>query len=469
MEKDTQIKNQAPAAVPKKRKKASTGTVVFYSLYTALVICVLVLFFCAMGPLESWLTQYEDSQPQYAAEEIYTALFADPDWDLLYDLAGVENTIYEGKEEFISYMEEKTGASTLTYQETSAGLSGGKKYIVKLGDEKIATFSMSAVANGEFNAWQLSTVEVFFTRTVGTAIVTMPEYTVYVNGIALDDSFTTCTVSTTAEDYLPDGLHGYRMIRQEISGLLVEPQITVVDDSGKTVTVSYDAENGFYYTEIATTPELTQEFYDIALAAAQANAEYAIRAISAGTLRQYFDPNSQVYEDISSTPVFLQSYQGYSFDDEITQVTDFYQYSSSFFSARVVLKMNITRKNDTTKTYEMDTTYFFTKNSAGNWLVTDMTNVHIQELITQVRLTYIQDGEILLSEMVDADASSLVLPEITTDAGYTFMGWAKQETDTNGSITYTIVLEPDEDGMAYLPDGLVLEPMTLYPVFEVAK
>lgn len=461
------MENQTQITQPKRkrRKRISRGTIAFYSIYIVVVASVLILFHVAMGPLESWLTRYENSQPEYTAEEIYATLFADPDWDLIYDLAGVENTTYEGKDEFIAYMEEKVGSTALTYQETSAGLSGGKKYIVKLGSEKLATFSMSSEADGGFDVWQLSAVEVFFTRTEDAAIVTMPEYTVCVNGVALDDSFTTYSVSTVAEAYLPEGLHGYRAIRQEISGLLVEPEITVLDENGVPVEVTYDAENDLYCTVILTTPEMTEEYHDIALAAAKANAEYAIRAISAGTLRQYFDPNSQVYTDISTTAVFLQSYQSYSFDESVTQVTDFYQYSNDFFSARVTLKMDIVRSNGTIKVYDMDTTYFFTRNTAGSWMVTDITNVHIQEEVTSVRLTFVQDDQTLMSEMVEADVSYLTLPEITAPEGQTLLGWAKQEVDEDGNIIYTIVL-PAEHGVAYFPEGHILEPMTLYPVFD---
>lgn len=460
---------QTPNPAPKAKRKISMGTIVFYSLYVAAVACVLILFHLAMDPLENWLSKYEASQPDHTRDQIFAALFEDPDWDLIYDLAGVTNTTYEGKDEFIAYMENKVGDKTLTCQETSAGLTGGKKYIIKLDSEKIATFTMSSSKDGGFDAWKLAQVEVFFTRNEEITVVTMPEYTVYVNDVALDDSFTTKTVSTIAEDYMPNGLHGYRMKQQQIGGFLVEPVVTVYDENGNKVDVTYDAENDVYTTEISNTIELTQEFYDIALAAAQANAKYAIRAISAGDLRQYFDPNCQVYLDISTTPVFLQSYRGYTFDETVTRVTDFYLYSEDFFSARVVLKMDITRKDQTIKTYEMDTTYFFTKNSVGNWLVTDMTNVHIQELVTAVRLSYVQDGQLIFTEMVESDIDYIYLPTIEIPNGKVLLGWAVQDVDADGNINYNIVFEATEDGVIRLKDDMTLQPMTLYPVFEAVQ
>jgi hypothetical protein len=463
--------NEQTVAAPSKKtkQKMSKGSVIFYAIYVAIIVCVVAGLLIAMGPLEDWLTRYEESQPEHARDEIFATLFADPDWDLIYDLAGVQDTQYEGKEEFVAYMENKVAGKTLTCQETSAGLSGGKKYFVKLDSEKIAAFTITSAKDSAFDVWQLSQVEVFFTREESVSVITMPGYTVYINGLPLDDSFTTMTVCTIAEDYMPNGEHGYRYIRQEASGFLLTPEIVVKDENGTAVEVTYDASNGVYTTYLANTAPMTEQFASIALAAAQANAKYAIRAISAGKLREHFDPNCQVYQDISSTPVFLQSYKSYSFDDTVTQVTDFYQYSDSFFSARVVLKMDIVRKDGTTKTYEMDTTYFFTKNSAGNWLVTDMTNVHVQELVTAVRLRYIHNEEVILSEMVESDIDFIYLPSIEVPAGQTLVGWAVQETDEEGNITYNIVLEANDTGVIRLPDDQILEPMTLYPVFEAAK
>lgn len=452
----------------KRRKRR--GTLIFYSFYLLFVLGILALLCCAMKPLEEWLVRFEAAQPEQASEEVFDTLFADPDWDLLYDISGTEDTEFEGKEAYIAYMAETVGTSKLTFRETSAGLSGDKKYIVLHGDEKIASFTLvSANDEDEFTTWQLSTVEVFFTRSEEVTVTVLPEQTVYINGVALDDSYIIKTVSTVAEDYLPEGTHGYSIQQLHIDGLLVQPQVTVQDADGNAVTL-LGGENGEYSVEIPVPAEMGEEEYQLALDAAQANALYAIRAISAWELRSHFDPNSQVYEDISSTPVFLQSYSSYSFDDSVTAVSDFCRYSDTMFSARVTLKLDVKRNNGTIKSYEMDTTYFFTRNAAGDYLASNMTNVDTQELVTNVRISFKDEtGKILSSEMVRTDAESLTLPEITVPQGYVLLGWAKQETDENGQVTMTIVLEPAEDGTAYLSDDQTLEPMTLYPVTQAAQ
>ena len=67
------------------------------------------------------------------------------------------------------------------------------------------------------------------------------------------------------------------------------------------------------------------------LDAAKANALYAIRAITAGELRKHFDPDTQIYKDICNTPTFIQSYSSYQFDESVSSVTDFYQFTKDSF------------------------------------------------------------------------------------------------------------------------------------------
>ena len=114
----------------------------------------------------------------------------------------------------------------------------------------------------------------------------------------------------------------------------------------------------------------------------------------------------------------------------------------------------------------MNTTFFFTKNEAGIYLVTDLTNVAMQEIKQEVRLTFCDGDSVISSQLVDASASTLELPSVTAPQGQQLKGWAVRDNDGQGKITMTIVLTPDENGLAQLDSQKPLEPMTLYPVFE---
>lgn len=162
----------------------------------------------------------------------------------------------------------------------------------------------------------------------------------------------------------------------------------------------------------------------------------------------------------------MQKYTGHRFDETATSVTDYYRYSDDLFSARVCLNLKVTRTNGTVKTYEANTTYFFSKQSDGSYKVTDMTNIPIQEQIRQVRVSFIADGETLSSAFIDTNAKSITLPEITIPEGQQLRGWAKDDVDENGKHIRVIVFTPTETGVVTLAEDTQLESMTLYPVFE---
>ena len=214
-------------------------------------------------------------------------------------------------------------------------------------------------------------------------------------------------------------------------------------------------------------PEITEEEKELAIGAAKADAQYSIRAISQASLRKYFDSKAQVYTDIITTHPFLQSYKGYTFVEDKTEIVSFYRYSDELFSVNVKLQMNVTRSNSTIKEIPVDKTYFFTLQSSGKYLVTKYTNEHLDETIEQVRLTYMNGEEQIDSQLVDSDAHSLTLPKVTAPEGKVFKGWAKRDTDEKGKVTMTIVFEPTEDGTVQV--GQTLEPMTLYAVFDVQQ
>ena len=123
-----------PEAPAKKQKKGPRlGSVIFYTLYFMFILVFALGTYIGLRIVRDWLTDYEAAQPGYKAEQVFQQLFTDPDWGALYVSAGAKDSAYEGKEEFVTYMEEKIGDTPLTYMETAAGLSGNKKFVKLIG------------------------------------------------------------------------------------------------------------------------------------------------------------------------------------------------------------------------------------------------------------------------------------------------------------------------------------------------
>ena len=128
--------------------------------------------------------------------------------------------------------------------------------------------------------------------------------------------------------------------------------------------------------------------------------------------------------------------------------------------------MNVTRADGSVKKFEVDNTFFVEKKSNGAWKIIDMTNVDVQQEKVQVRLTYMQDGNVLSSEMVDATAGSVTTPAVTVPEGKVLSGWFREVTGEDGKTTMVLVFAPDETGKVNLPSGYELEPMVLHALFD---
>lgn len=449
------------------KKGPRTGSVVFYTLYFLFLFVGLGGLFFLNNWLSGWLADYEAAQPTTKCEEIFSALFDDPDWGNIYEMAAVEDSLFEGKDQFVNYMEERIGGAELTYQETSAGLSGDKKYYVKLDDEKIASFTL--VGDKDFITdipdWQLGTVEVFYTREHSVQIQKMDGHTVSVNGVALDESYTIQIGSTIADNYLPTGVHGPRIYTQQVTGLLAEPTVTAQDAEGNQVEVSYDADKDIY-TVLTATNTISEEETKLALEASRVYARFMIEEASSNQVAKYFDPTSDIYKTICRSETWMQSNQGYNFADE--SVSDYYRYTDDLFSVHVVMTLKVTRNNGSVKDYPMDSTLFFKKQGNGNWMAVNMTNVDISKQVASVRLTFMNGEEELITGFYDDTVKELTPPVLSAPDGQVFVGWVEEVIDENGVKTLNLVFTPDETGLVTIPEGYTLKPMTLYALFEDA-
>lgn len=454
-----------PAPAPAKRGPR-LGGVIFYTIYFLFIFLFFVGTFFGLQWLNGWLADYEAAQPTTKCQEVFDQLFSNPDWAALYEQAGVEDTAYEGKEQYVAYMENKVGTSDLTFMETSAGLSGDKKYLVKLGEEKIASFTLVGESKyiTDIPDWQLGKIELFFEREESYLIQKMDGHTAYVNGIPLDDSFTIQIATTKAEDYLPIGATGVRTCVQQISGLMGKPEVTVCDKNGEQMDVSFDEEKGMFIEQTEANT-ITDEQKDVALGAAKAYALYMINKASRADVAKYFNASSDIYSIIVKSELWMvHADYGHNFSDEV--VSDYCRYADDLFSVKVALSMNVTRSDGSVKQYPFEQTFFFALQSTGKWLAYDMTNENVQEPVGQVRLTFMDGKTVLNSDFFDTDSHELLTPVVSAPEGKVFSGWVREDVDENGSTTLTVVFTPDATGLVTLSANSTLEPMTLYAYFE---
>lgn len=461
------VKKSSSDPVKRSRGPRLSG-IIFYAVFFLCILLFYAATYFGLLGFRNWLTRYEMAQPATKSEEVFEKLFSAPDWGALYDTAGIQDTAYESKDAFASYMESTVGDSKLTYMETSTGLSEDKKYIVRLGKEKIASFTLvdhnHSDSKTEIPDWQLGTIEFFFTREESYRIQKLDGHTAYVNNVPLDDSATIRISTTNAEDYLPEGITGVRVCTQEISGLVAAPSVRIVDGSGNEMAVTYDAASRSFI-EQTTASTISDTERDVAINAVKTYALYMINQAGEADVAKYFLRGSDADKAITDTERgFVQDAASRDFANET--VTDYCRYSDNLFSLRVSVTLNQHRASGSVKESNIDQSLFFEKQSSGKWLCYAMTAVDVSKPVQRVRLTF-QDGDTTLeSNFYDADSTQIICPVVSAPKGKVFSGWMTEEIDESGNPVMNLVFQPDESGNVSLPVGKTLEPMTLYPLFE---
>lgn len=450
----------------KKTKRSPAGTIVFWVLYALLFVGFFFGMRYALGRFHAWLEKYEASQPKYACQQVFQEIFAAKDWQRIASLsvASPEVNKYENKTAFARYLAEQYGDAKITYTETSAGLSGDKKYVVKADDEKFATFTLvSATDETGLDNWHLGSVETLFKQSEEVRVTALTGHRITLNGIPADESKEIVRKTYTAvENYLPEGLHGPSEYEIRVGGFLLAPEVKVLDENGSECALAYDASEHHYTENAVSGSSYTVAEEKLAVTAAETYARYMIGAAASGDLRTYFDSESDIYSTIRKSETWMQGYSGYAFTTP--RLSEFYRYSEELFSLRVEISLNVTRKNGTVKEYPLNSTFFFRK-KGNSFLVTEMTNVDVMKKTEEVRLDFYDDGALLQSSFITVGCSEFGAPTLTQKDGKSFSGWAEESVDEKGNITLTLRFVP-ENGVVTVSSDYRPEPMKLYAVYE---
>ena len=462
----------------KKSKFAASGSrprgnrtlsIIFYTVYTVLTLSLICGILYANTRLTGWLSDYENTHAQNRSREIFQTWFAEPDWNRLYGLAGIADSQYEDSEAFAAAMDELCRDKELTYQETSPGLTGQRRYLLMLDGESIGWFTLEnrAPRGGRMPDWQLSQLHLNPDRTKAVTVLTPGDVTVRINGVVLTDAHVISIQTTAAQDYLPLGYTAPRIYTYYLDGLMTTPQVTVEDSQGNSLTVTYLQEQDAF---LASAPEetLTRELSGHCLKAAKAYAQYRISRGSLWELDQYFDTTTEIYAQIRNMEALVSDAAFPRLTYEAESITDFCAYGQDLFSVRIVLPVQVRCMDDTNLTFLVNHSFFFQRRG-DTWKCISVTEDDISQPKTFLRITFRLGDQVVSSNMYPSDTDTLSLPRISSPQGQSFAGWFRRETGADGAITYIPVFGPEQTGTVLLPDGMLRESMTLYALFETIQ
>lgn len=447
-----QAQEKAPAK--KRRFTPRTSTLIFYTVYAMLVLGFLAGMIWCHHWLTARLTDYEAAQPTVKCQEVFEKHFRDPDWEALYKLLDIPDTTFEGSEAFARYMEARVGGEELTYRRTSAELTNRMEYVVLCREEPIGRFTLASPPHtpSQIPDWHLDEMELFYEYSHSVQIRKLAGQTVYINGVALDESYTIQIDTTSAEDYLPEGSHDTTLHTQRLEGLLVEPEVSVTDELGNPVEVEYDPMAKLYFTVLPLQPEINPEQENAVLQAAAACARFLTGVITEETLSQHFAPGYEAYWHITSAEPWMEAV---AISLGSGTVTEFRSYSQDVFSARVTLPLAATDREGNTRDFTVEATFIFQKRS-GKWLCLNLTREDMTLPVSRVRVTFINGDAVISSEFYPTDISRLITPVVS---GSDFSGWAILRQGT-----LVPVFTPGQ--VAVYTKENPLMPMTLYAQFS---
>lgn len=325
-------------ATAPKRKKFRVP--VFYVCLIFAVVLALVAMAFGLKWLEGWLAEYESSQPKYAAEAVFAEYFADPDYPALAARCEMPATVsvYETGESLGVVMEELYGEQPTSYAETSSGMDGSLRYLVKAGESKIASFTLKKsgkTAKHGFSLYALDDITLYI-RPEADVKVTAPEgMTVYINGQPLDESHVVESgIETDSCAHMPEGVKGITYATYTLNALLRAPSVEVKTADGQSAPLTQDPDTGAWMADVVYHDALREQYAEQMIHVAQLYAAYVQKDGTFGSFSKYFDSSTTLYQNIREVPnYFVWAHNGYSFKD--VEASEFYAYDDNTFSCRI--------------------------------------------------------------------------------------------------------------------------------------
>ncbi|MBQ3126214.1 MAG: hypothetical protein IJC15_04015 [Clostridia bacterium] len=359
-------------------KKRTFRIPVFYICLLIAVALVLIAMAWGLGQLRLILADYEDAQPKYAAEAAFAAHFDPPDFVALVAMAGMPDNLspLETEAGFAAELNERYAGEETSYAATTAGADGSLRYLVKAGDQKVATFSLQKsdrVSEYGFEQYELGEIELYIRPEESVTITAPTGDSVYVNGTLLDDSYLTETgIETDTCAHMPEGVEGITYRTYSASALLRAPQVEVKAPNGTAAPLSQDAESGEWTAEIVYDQAVADQYSQQMITVAQNYAAFVMRDAYFASFSNYFDKTTDLYQTIREVPTsFVWAHNGFAFEE--VSATEFYSYSDDVFSCRIRFIHILHRDGREDYTEQFDVTFYLHRVN-GEFLIYDMVN-----------------------------------------------------------------------------------------------
>lgn len=347
----------------------------FWMIYRIVLVVFAVILIAASVYVIRLLKDYEASQPKYAAEAVYEKYFKNFDASAYIDICK-SSSVFENKDALVSYLNDTVKGQEIKYMKVSSSDKDVIKYIVKAGDTKFASFTLSADTekSEKFTQYTASDFELFTSSKTKITVEAPENYKIFINGTELGEEYIKeRDIKSESCDHMPEGVRGIYYTKYAVSGLISEPEVTAKTADGTAAEVV--ANNGTYRVQVQNDAVLQEQQKDRILEACKKYAVYmqydsTVAVMGFGQIKGYFDPSSELYEDIRTVEnMFVIEYSSYEFADEKT--SEFVRFDDNTFSCRVSFTHILHRRGAEDYKDYLDLTLYL-RNVNGEYLIYDM-------------------------------------------------------------------------------------------------
>ena len=400
-----------PGQTAEKKKRIS-----LFWLIPLFLLLLAGLFLLAINvKIKSFLREYESVQPKYVAEEIYQKYFDPLDCKAVFRDASVSYKVgeeeitkptvspFETEADMENYLRSLVGEGELSYSAISTGASGNDetvkmnfsnlsqyfvdsfnaqgdlRYIVKVGEKKIAEFTLGHTGKKSRNGYDEYGFSSLFLYAVPHESVTVYApltSTVSLNGVPLDEKYRIPDVrdETDSGKHLENPADGVVYVAYYLEGLynkVTTDSLKATDRLGKTQPIVYDEEKNVFSAGLVYDDELKQQYADYVIHAIE---RYSARMQNDGAISEfaaYFDQNSDLWGSIREqgwSLAFVWDHIGYNFTEQ--KAEEFYAYNDHEFSCHVSMLHTLIGYNNQIYTDHVDFIVYLHKVN-GQYLIYD--------------------------------------------------------------------------------------------------
>ncbi|MBE6590477.1 MAG: hypothetical protein E7646_00375 [Ruminococcaceae bacterium] len=342
---------------------------VFYKVLIALAVTGALLAGVILNVLWDFLYSYEKYLPKYVAQGFFEEYFCCDDYKKLYSLGCVSTGVFDGEEQFDSYMKSLVGTRELNFYEMTMGNPEQKVFLIQAnktaeGQKSVDIGTLYLKKTGEKASWGQDrweydsfVMEELNTRSV--TVKTLSTSTLYLNGIMVPESYVTQKdILTPSCEYMPEGVTGMTYKVYTVDGLICAPEVSLVTKDMKNSTAYYDSKEEIYTETTVYNDELADIYSQFAIETVQTVQRYQTNDTSLRNVRDYVDDSSNYYKYLKNLDTrWYADHIAHEYSDEA--VAEFYAYSDEVFSCRYVGTQIITRTKKDIRYFDLDCTLYF--------------------------------------------------------------------------------------------------------------